>query len=130
MNDLLFKVMGICIIGAIICISLKGHILGFAFLASIAAGAVAILLIFKNLSAPINQIRQSLESVGTSPEYFKIALKSVGMSYVSSFIAEGCRECGQTLLAATAETAGKFAILYTVFPLILSISETAIGFII
>lgn len=129
MSDTLFKIMGLCIIGAVICISLKGHILGFAFLVSVAAGAVAVFFVFENLSAPVNQIRQNLEGIGSSPEYFKIALKSVGMSYISTFVAEACRECGQTLLATTAETAGKCAILYTVFPLILSISETAIGFI-
>ena len=129
MNEALFKLLGVCLVGAVVCISLKPHAAQYSFLISVSAGAVAIIFILKDLAIPITQINEQLTQIGAAPEYFKIALKAVGISYISSFVADACRESGQTLLATSAETAGKCAILYLSFPLILSISEAAVGFI-
>lgn len=129
MSDSLFKILGICIIGAVAVQTVKGRSLEQGLLLSMGAGAVAVVFLIKTVAEPINLIGERLEAAGTDPEFFKIALKSVGLGYISSFVADACRECGQTLLASTAETAGKCAILYLAMPLIISISETAVGFI-
>ena len=129
MSDTIFKLLGLCLVGAVICIALKPYTAGYSFLISIGLGALAVILILTKLIDPINQISQSLEKIGNAPEYFKIALKAVGISYITTFVAEACRENGQTLLASTAQVAGKCAILYLSFPLIVSVSEAAIGLI-
>ena len=129
MSDAVFKLLGICLVGAVICIALKPHAAGYSYLISISLGAMAIIFILTRLSGPITQISQSLEKIGNAPEYFKIALKAVGISYITTFVADSCRESGQTLMASTAQMAGKCAILYLSFPLIVSVSEAAIGLI-
>ena len=70
-----------------------------------------------------------LEEYGIKTEYFKVALKALGIGYITSFIADACRDSGQTSLAAKAELAGKTAIFLLSVPLIISVLETAIGFI-
>ena len=127
-NDV-FKILGICLVAAILSITIKGKSGEYALLIAIVAGITASLLVLKNLTAPILLLKQQLEEYKIDTEYFKVALKAVGIGYITSFIADACRDSGQTSLAAKAEFAGKCAIFLLSVPLIISILKTALGFI-
>ena len=62
-------------------------------------------------------------------QYFSVALKAIGIGYITGFIADACRDGGQASLAGKAELAGKCAVFILVLPLIASILETALGFL-
>ena len=123
------KILGLCLITAVFCIILRQKNSEYALLLSVAAGVCIGLLIIKNITAPIKVLRDQLEEYNIKTEYFKVALKSVGIGYITSFIADACRDSGQTSLAAKAEFAGKSAIFLLSVPLIISVFKTAIGFI-
>lgn len=86
-------------------------------------------MIIKNILVPLSLIEQRIESYGIDNSYFKVALKALGIGYITAFIADSCRDAGQTALALKAELAGKCAIFLLSVPLVLSILETAIGFV-
>ena len=98
-------------------------------LISLSAGVITALLILKNLSEPLENVRAQIEQYGIKPEYFKVAVKALGLSYVSSFIADTCRDSGHTSLAAKAELAGKTAIFIISLPLLMSVLQIAVGFV-
>ena len=100
----------------------------YALLVSVAAGVTVTALLLKNVAAPIEVLKQKLDFYGIELEYFKVALKAVGIGYITTFIADACRDSGQTSLAAKAELAGKCAVFLISCPLIISVLETAIGF--
>lgn len=129
MTGEVFKVLALLLITCAVCLVLKGKNSEYALLTAITAGVIVSLIILKNLASPINAIRESLETYGVNTEYFKVALKAVGIGYVTSFIADSCRDSGQTSLASKAELAGKAAIFVLSVPLIISVLKTAIGFI-
>ena len=124
-----FKILGICLVTAILAITVKSKSGEYALLIAIVAGIMVSLLVLKNLTAPILLLKQQLEEYKIDTEYFKVALKAVGIGYITSFIADACRDSGQTSLAAKAEFAGKCAIFLLSVPLIISILKTALGFI-
>ena len=124
-----FKIMGLCITVAMICLALKPKSAEFAFLLSLGAGAVIIAVIIKNIAAPVKEIWDKLSAYGVETEYFKVALKAVGLAYITDFIADTCRESGMLSLASKAEFAGKTAIFLLSLPLFMSVLETAVGFL-
>ncbi len=129
MSGELFKILAICLVSALLCIVLKPRNGEYAFAVSVAAGIAVTFLILKIISVPIETVRLKLESYGVETQYFKVALKAVGIGYITNFIADACRDGGQVSLAAKAEFGGKCAIFVLCCPLMISVLETAIGFI-
>ena len=125
----LFKILALCLVAVVLCIILKQKNAEYALFITIAAGVVITVILLKNISAPIMAISEKLDQYGVEGEYFKIALKAVGIGYVTSFIADACRDSGQTSLAAKAELAGKCAIFLISVPLIISVLEAAVEFV-
>lgn len=129
MSGLLFKLLGFILLSAALAVLLRQRSGEFSFMISIsAAAAVTVALLFL-IKSPIEAIRIKLEGHGIKTEYFKIALKAVGIGYVTTFVADACRDGGQTSLADRAEFAGKCAVFILCCPLFISVLETAVGFI-
>lgn len=129
MSNELFKILAICLVSAVLCIILKPRNGEYAFAVSIAAGIAVTFLLLKIISVPIETVRLKLESYGVETQYFKVALKAVGIGYITNFIADACRDGGQVSLASKAEFGGKCAIFVLCCPLMISVLETAVGFI-
>lgn len=125
----IFKVLAFCLITAIICLILKQQKSEYALLVSVAGGVIILTFLIKNILVPITVLQQKIESYGIDADYFKTALKALGIGYVTTFIADTCRDAGQANLATKAELAGKCAIFLLSVPLIFSVLETALGFI-
>lgn len=125
----IFKVLAICIITAVLAIVLKQHKGEYALMVALAGGTVVIFYILKEVLAPIEYINTKLLNSGVKTEYFAVALKALGIGYVTGFIADACRDSGQASLAAKAELAGKCAIFILSVPLISAVLETALGFL-
>ena len=129
MNDDIFKILGIILVSSVLCIILRQKNSEYAVLVSITTGIVTALIILKHLSSAIEMIKNYIEDYGIETEYFKVALKALGIGYVTSFIADTCRDSGQTSLASKAELAGKTAIFVLSLPLLISVLNIAVGLI-
>ena len=129
MNNDVFKILAILLIAAVLCIVLRQKNGEYALLVSITTGIITALLILRHLSSSIDMIKSYIESYGIETEYFKVALKALGIGYITSFIADSCRDSGQTSLASKAELAGKTAIFVLSLPLLISVLNIAVGLI-
>ncbi len=128
MNEI-WKILAICLVGAALSTILKPKSGEYALGVAIATGIIALTFVLKAVSQPINEIAEKLSEYGIETEYFKIALKAVGLAYITDFIADASRDAGQTSIATKAELVGKSAIFLLTVPLLISVLETAIGFI-
>lgn len=129
MNIEIFKILALLLVTAAVCIVLRNRNSEYALLAAITAGVIVGVMVLKNLSQPFILIKDSLEDYGVNTEYFKVSLKALGIGYITNFIADTCRDSGQTSLASKAEFAGRSAIFILSVPLIISVLKTAVGFI-
>ena len=125
----ILKVLVLCLITATICIILKQQKSEYALAISVSCSVIVLIFLIKNLIAPITVLQQKIETYGINTDYFKTALKALGIGYVTTFIADSCRDAGQASLASKAELAGKCAIFLLSVPLVLSVMDTALGFI-
>ncbi len=125
----IFKILSLIFITCIICIILKEYKKEYAIMISVCCGIVVLTLVIKNILSPLSVLEQKIESYGIDNSYFKVALKALGIGYITSFISESCKDAGQAALAVKAELVGKCAIFLLSVPLVLGILETALGFI-
>ena len=125
----IFKILAVCLITAVLALVLKSYKAEYALVVILGGGVILGIYIFKGIAAPIEYIKSLLNIYSVKTEYFSVALKALGIGYVTSFIADACRDSGQTSLAAKAELAGKCAIFILSVPLIVSVLEIALGLV-
>ena len=129
MSEDIFKILAVLLVAAVMSLILKQKNSEYALFVAISAGVVTALLILKNISTPIAELKSQIEAYGVETEYFKVAVKALGLGYITSVIADACRDSGQTSLAAKAELACKAAIFIMSLPLLMSVLEIAVGFL-
>lgn len=125
----ILKILFLIFIASVLCIILKQHKPEYSLAIAVVCSGLVLTLIIKQIAAPIAVIEQKLENSGIDNNYFKVSLKALAIGYITNLIANSCRDAGQTALALKAELAGKCAIFLLCVPLILSIIETALGFV-
>lgn len=125
----IFKIIIICIIAAIFCVVLRPFKSEYSVLIAVLTAALVLGLILKSLISPLNAIEEKITSAGVEIKYFKIALKALGIGYISSFAADICRDAGQTSLSSLCETVGKCSIFLLSVPLVIAVCDMALGFI-
>lgn len=125
----IWKILAVCIVGAAISTILRPKSGEYAFGVAIATGLCVLTFVLNAVSQPIKEISEKLSRYGVETEYFGIALKAVGLAYITDFIADACRDAGQVSIASKAELAGKAAIFLLSVPLLMTVLETAVGFI-
>lgn len=123
-----FKIPLLCLLAALIIVFLKQYKSEYAMLTALAAGVVVLGLLL-GYAAPLLEQLYGLADRTAAADYFKTALKALGISYITAFAADSCRDFGQSALAAKAELAGRCAVFLLSLPLLSAVLELALGFV-
>lgn len=121
----IFKILAICFVAAATGVLLKAYRGEYALALSVGTGCMLLLLVISNLSSAFTQVYNAFSSVGIDISYIRAVLKAVGIGYITQFIADTCRDAGQTAIASGAELAGRCAIFLISLPLLSNILEIA-----
>ncbi len=120
------RILVLCLLSAVCVLYLRRSSPEQAFLCALAAGAVILWLTVRLILAVVRPF-ETLFTTETAG-YFKTALKALGIAYLTSFVADTCRDFGQSALAAKAELGGRCAIFLLCLPLLSALLETALKF--
>lgn len=121
------KILALCIVAALLAVLLKQYKSEYAFISVLASCCVILMLILGDAKSLFNEV-YSLSENTTAGNYFKTALKALGIAYITSFAANSCRDFGQSALAAKAELAGKTALCILSLPLLSAVLKLALSF--
>ncbi len=121
------KIPVICLLAALAAVFLGQYRKEYAVLTSLAAGTVILCLLLGKIAPLFGRIYQ-LTEISSVSEYYGIALKALGISYITAFAANTCRDAGQSALAAKAELAGRCAVMLLALPLLQAVLELALKF--
>ena len=117
------KISAVALVGAILCIYLKKYREEYAMLISICTGVVIFGVALPYLKDFISSVRIFADMGGISGEYFVPMVKVVGISYITGYCSELCRDAGEGALAAKLEMAGKLILLGIALPVLTSLME-------
>ncbi len=124
----ILKIPALCLITALICIIFKGNREEYSFVLSVSVSVLILGILASYISSVISELNAISEN-GETDKYIKLAVKVLGISYVTVFSANTCRDYGQTALASKAELAGRCAIAVLGLPLIKNVLDLALGFL-
>ena len=114
----IFSVIAVGIIGALLSVSLKSHRPEYALITAAATGIFVMLLIAENMLSAFEKISSIIETAGIDQKYFKAVFKVIGISYITQFGVEICRDAGENSIASKLDTAGKVSIMLAALPII------------
>ncbi len=115
------NIIGVCalsVIAAIISIFIKQYRPEFSSVVSTAASVTVLVLVAEAAIPLIEEYFGIADKLSVDSTVFNIMFKALGISYLTYFAADICRDMGQTSLASKVETAGKFTIVILSFPII------------
>ncbi len=123
------KIVAIAFIAVIIIGIIKEQRPEFTIYASIIAGAIILYFVFEELT-PIVSVLQNLSSkMGVTSKFFGILLKITGISYLTEFGANVCKDSGETAIASKVELAGKVLIIGISIPILTTLMDTLVKLI-
>ncbi len=125
MNDLV-RLVGVGFIGGMLALAVKKERSEIALLIALATSVILLISVTEKIGGIINDMLILIESCGVDIKYFSLALKAVGIAYISQFAAELLRDCGEGAIASKVETVGKIFILSLVMPVMASFLELCV----
>lgn len=119
------KIPLICLLAALLAAFLGQYRKEYAILTALAAGTAAGAMLLGGIAPVIGRL-YSLSEASSLSGYYKTAVKALGISYITAFASNTCRDAGQTALAEKAELAGRVAVFLLALPLLETVLKLAL----
>lgn len=125
----IFKIAALGVVGTVLAVILKTNKPEFAIGISITTGIAIFMLIKNDIYASINAMSEAFYDSGIDFSYFGVVLKVIGVSYITMFSSEMCRDAGQNAIASKVELGGKIIIFTAAMPVVLSLIRMLVGIV-
>lgn len=123
------RLTALIIIVAVMAVLLRTRLPEYSFLLVLAAVSTVLLFVLGYIFPHIEKLRSLFEKSGNTSVYFGVALKALGIAYITDFAVNTCRDFGLNSLAQIAQITGKGAVFILSIPLICAVLESALKFI-
>lgn len=114
----IFKIAGIAIIGALFSLTVKQYKPELAVGISIICGLILLSEAASGIADIFRCLSDLTQKSGINDDYLMAVIKITGISLVSQFFSEVCRDAGQNAIASKLEIAAKVLILTLTIPII------------
>lgn len=114
----LFEGLGICFIAVMLSTVIGNYKKEYAVVITVAVGCIILVGVINMLYKPARELLELLKASGLKGSRFMVALKILATGYITQFIADTCRDFGQSAIAAKAELVGRAAIFLITVPLL------------
>ncbi len=121
--------LGLCVICLMLCVLFRQYKAEYSVYINIVAGSIILLSVIGTIIKPLQEIRAILDNVGIDIEYFYLLLKALGICYITQFIADLCKDSGQSALENKVYLIGKSAIFVMSFGLLKNLFSVATSFL-
>jgi stage III sporulation protein AD len=125
----ILQIVGLAMVAAVLAVILKQDRPEFALQISILTGIIIFTVMLTKITAVINVIQGLANRADIDEIYFNTILKIIGISYITEFGAQVCRDAGSTAIASKVEFAGKIIILVLAVPIIVALMDLVLGLI-
>lgn len=120
----IIKIAVLGIVGALLGIMLKGQKKEYELFMTLGVSLCIFYFIISKLKLVISVINSMQDYVNLDTSYIAILIKMIGITYVSEFSANLCKDAGYQAMAGQIEMFGKLSILAISMPVILVLLET------
>lgn len=123
----MIKIALISLTALILIVILKRTNKEFAFILSIAAAVIIFGIIINDFADVINRIYEISSQLDNLNSYIMLMVKILGITLITQFIIDLCRDSGENALASQTEITSKILILVMVMPLFEAVMNVISG---
>lgn len=113
-----FEGLGICLIAVMLSVVIGNYKKEYAVVITVSVGCIILVNVISSLYKPVKEFFSVLKNSGLQSERFVVAVKVLAIGYITQFVADTCRDFGQSAVAAKAELVGRAAIFVMTIPLL------------
>lgn len=115
----------LCIITALLALSLRGQRPEFAMLLSLGCGIFVLLNLLGQMNGILSGLERAMAGLSGQSDLTGIILKALGICIVAELGSQCCRDAGEAAIAAKVELAAKTALVLMCMPVFTQLLETA-----
>ena len=115
----------LCIITALLALSLRGQRPEFAILLSLGCGVFVLLNLLGQMKGILSGLERVMAGLSGQSDLTGIILKALGLCIVAELGSQCCRDAGEAAIAAKVELAAKTALVLMCMPVFTQLLETA-----
>ena len=120
----ILKIAVLSISGVLLALTLKQTKPEYSFLISMAVCSCIFLYILSKLRTALGYIGQLETLVSMDGVYLDPVLKMLGITYITQFAADVCRDAGYQAVSGQIELFAKVAVLFLSFPVLTALVQT------
>ena len=120
---MIFRLVGIALIGVIVVILLKSAKPEFAVFATIATGVIMLIVLSTSLSQVISAFDKIVEKSGVDEGVFSAVLKIIGIGYLTEYSSSIATDAGCPSIAQKLQFGGKIVIFLTSISIVTSLID-------
>jgi stage III sporulation protein AD len=117
------KILFLGLISVVLVVLLKDEKPEISIQISLAAGIIIFMLMLSKLTTVINAMQLLAIKLNIDVIYLNIILKIIGISYLTSFGVELCKDSGQSSIGSKIELAGKIFIIVISIPILMAVMD-------
>ena len=117
--------IALCIITALLALTLRGQRPEFAMLLSLGCGIFVLLALMGQMKEIITGLEKTMSGLSEQSDLTAIILKALGICIVAELGSQCCRDAGEAAIAAKVELVAKAALVLMSMPIFTSLMETA-----
>lgn len=125
----MIKISAIAILTVIFYVLVKQYKPEYGILIQLASGAMILLLLLPEIKSIIDFSEDFFTASLIDRSLFVLLIKALGITILSQFAADVCRDNGVSALASKIELAGRVLILILTLPMIRTLLEIVMGMI-
>ena len=115
----------LCIITALLALSLRGQRPEFAMLLSLGCGVFVLLNLLGQMKGILSGLERVMAGLSGQSDLTGIILKALGICIVAELGSQCCRDAGEAAIAAKVELAAKTVLVLMCMPVFTQLLETA-----
>lgn len=115
----------LCIVAALLALSLRGQRPEFAMLLSLGCGVFVLFYLLGEMKAISAELEELLSGLSQQSELTGLILKALGVCIVAELGSQCCRDVGENAIAAKVELAAKAALVLISMPVFSSLLQMA-----
>ncbi len=117
------------IAGVFLALQIKSVKPEYAVCLSVATGVLLLLLAVEKLEIVVESVRMIQDSISIQTSYIQALLKIIGITYISEFAADICRDAGYTAVAGQIGVFARLSVLAVSMPIVTALLDTIRGFL-
>ena len=116
-------ISSLCIVAAVMCRLIGNYNKEQSIMLAVIACTVIMGFVVINVSPVLSFISDMYLMCGLDQKYSSIIFKSIGISYITKFACDICKDCGENGLSTAVEISGKTALMILSLPLLEDLAD-------